>query len=236
MNTLEMKNDMALTPVGELAVTNPGGVAVFNKYHIDYCCGGKLSLYEACENAGVKPEVVIDELRTVAGSPAPGTFRFDTWDASLLIEFIIQHHHQYVKRSIPLLRELLAKVYEVHGDNHPELKAVQENFEKISQELQDHMKKEELVLFPAIRSMIGSQQDNSFSMDIEEPMRMMEDEHELVGNLIKSVRVLTQNYTPPASACPTYRLTFARMKEFDEDLMQHIHLENNVLFEKVRNY
>lgn len=236
MNTLELTDTLESTTVAEIAIANPGGVTIFNKYNIDYCCGGKTTLSKACDRAGVNTKIVTNELRQAQQSYTPGVLHFETWGASLLTDFIVQHHHAYVKRTIPLLQELIEKVYSVHGKDHPELKSVRDAFEELSNELLDHMNKEELVLFPAIRKLFNpSMQSTTQLLDTHEPIHALEDEHERAGDLIKSIRSLTQHYTPPPTACPTYRLTYARLQEFDQDLMQHIHIENNVLFEKVKN-
>jgi regulator of cell morphogenesis and NO signaling len=237
MNTLELNDTLESTTVAEIAIGNPGGVGIFNKYNIDYCCGGKATLSKACDRAGVSTKLVANELRQAQQSHAPGVLRFETWDVSLLIDFIVQHHHEFVKRTIPLLRELIEKVHTVHGNDHPELKSIRDAVEALSSELLEHMQKEEQVLFPAIRKLFNpSIQNTARSLDTAEPIHVLEDEHQRAGDLIKSIRSLTRHYTPPSTACPTYRLTYTRLQEFDQDLMQHIHLENNVLFEKVKNH
>lgn len=237
MNTVELTDTLESTTVAEIAIANPGGVGIFNKYNIDYCCGGKTTLSKACDRAGVSTKLVANELRQAQQSHAPGVLHFETWDVSLLTDFIVQHHHEFVKRNIPLLRELIEKVHTVHGKYHPELKSVRDAFEELSDELLEHMQKEELVLFPAIRKLFNpSMQSTTLHLDTHEPIHVLEDEHQRAGDLIKSIRSLTQHYMPPSTACPTYRLTYARLQEFDQDLMQHIHVENNVLFEKVKNH
>lgn len=224
--------DFETQRVSDIALQHPSAVAIFTKYNIDFCCGGKRSLKDACENAGISVDTVMDELYQTEAAATPGTIRFDTWDIPLLTDFIVQHHHQYVKRSIPQLNELLAKVCSVHGDRHPYLFILKQTFSDLANELIHHMHKEEVLLFPEIKRIFAEHTQPVFNVNT--PMAVMEDEHEHAGNLVKSIRQLTNTYSPPADACPTFRVTYKRLQEFDQDLMQHIHLENNVLFEKVR--
>lgn len=191
-----------------------------------------MSLKEACEKSGIAVDTLLNELFRTDATRMPGTIRFDTWDISLLTDFIVQHHHQYVKRSIPQLNELLTKVCNVHGDRHAYLFTLKQTFNDLADELLHHMHKEEFILFPEVKRIFSENTKPVFN--VHAPIAVMEDEHELAGNLIKTIRQLTNNYTPPADACPTFKVTYKRLQEFDQDLMQHIHLENNVLFEKVK--
>jgi regulator of cell morphogenesis and NO signaling len=218
--------------VSDIALEHSAAVAVFTKYNIDFCCGGKQSLKEACEKSGISTEEVQHELFRAEASGLPGTIRFDTWDVPLLTDFIVQHHHQYVKQSIPQLQQLLAKVCHVHGDRHPYLFTLKRTFNDLAEELLHHMQKEEVILFPEAKRLFTGNTHTVF--DVQAPMAVMENEHEHAGNLVKSIRQVTRQYNPPADACPTFNVTYRRLQEFDHDLMQHIHLENNVLFEKVR--
>lgn len=215
--------------VADVAVQFPQALAIFNKHRIDYCCGGKRSFSEACEKAGISSEEVWESISHEAESDRSVT-QFKKWSPSLLVDYILDQHHTYVKQAIPLLKELLDKVCDVHGKEHAELFAVREKFILLSKELLQHMEKEERVLFPAIK-MIA---DQSKVYPIEQPLAVMKEEHEEAGKLIKEIRELTGNYTLPNDVCTTYRITYTKLEAFDNDLMQHIHLENNILFEKIR--
>lgn len=238
MEAIKEGIDVQTASVGDLARTHAGAIAVFSKYNIDYCCGGKTSLSNACAKANVNPETVMDEILHVQPVESGRTMRFETWDPALLANFILQHHHTYVKESIPVIKELLDKVNIIHGEQHPAIKLIRQNFDKLSEELLQHLTKEEVVLFPAVIKMfnqpIAVSSIFDSAMELEQPMMIMEDEHQHAGDLIKSIRQLTENYTPPSFACPTFQLAYKRLQEFDQDLMQHIHLENNVLFTKVK--
>jgi regulator of cell morphogenesis and NO signaling len=219
-------------PVSAIALEHPSAIAVFTKYNIDFCCGGKLPLKEACAKSSVSLDAVLNELNQTETSGMPGTIRFDTWDVPFLADFIIQHHHQFIKRSIPQLKELLTKVCSVHGDRHPYLFTIKQTFEELAEELLLHMHKEEVILFPEVKRIFAGNAPPA--IDVTAPMAVMQDEHEHAGKLIKHIRNLTTRYSPPADACPTFRITYKQLQKFDQDLMQHIHLENNVLFERVR--
>lgn len=214
--------------VAEVAIQFPHALEVFNKYKIDYCCGGQQSFDVACNKAGVTSGKVWEEI--ITNTEHGGTLiNFQKWSPSLLVDYILDQHHAYVKDAIPMLYELLDKVCNVHGETHPELFNVREKFQRLGEELNGHMNKEERVLFPAIKMM----SENLSKIPLKQPLLVMMAEHEAAGILIKEIRELTGNYTLPPDVCTTYRLTFMKLEEFDNDLMQHIHLENNVLFEKI---
>lgn len=234
MESLTSTPDITLASVADIVVHYPNAIEILNKYNIDYCCGGHKPFLEACNKAHVEAKKVMEEIFVNEDKPHTGSLRFNQWQPPLLIEFILQNHHTYVRESIPQLKELLEKICIVHGEEEPKLYEVKRNFELLSNELLHHMVKEEEVLFPAIASLYG--EGKSVLIGLEQPMLVMEDEHEHAGLLIKAIKALTNNYTPPAFACPTFQLTYKLLKDFEEDLMQHIHLENNILFKKVRQH
>jgi regulator of cell morphogenesis and NO signaling len=226
----------ATQTVRQLATEIPNATRVFEKLGIDYCCGGGKSLDAACAQAKIP---VSDVLRTLEeGSvPVEGAATPDFSQASLneLVSHIVSRHHGYVKQEIPRLEKLLAKVVSVHGRNHAELIAIQKVFSALGAELTSHMMKEEMVLFPYIAQMelaleSGKQLPRAAFGTVGNPVHMMELEHEDSGNTLKELRSLTSNYTPPQDACFSYNTLFAALKDFETDLHQHIHLENNILF------
>ncbi|HEY8936815.1 MAG TPA: iron-sulfur cluster repair di-iron protein [Cyclobacteriaceae bacterium] len=230
--------DMADATVADIALSFPQALEILNRYNLDYCCGGKKLFTKVCEKAGLNPESVWEEILLARIHVGPDNYmRFDTWEAPLLIDFIVQHHHHYVRDAIPQILALLDKVCNAHGNDSPFLLTVKENFNKLAVELLNHLPKEEEVLFPAIRKIFHngtSQLESNISKShLKSPIVIMEDEHEIAGQLIKSIRALTSNYTPPTFACPTFKLIYIMLSQFDKDLMQHVHLENNILFPKV---
>jgi len=228
-NTLEG----AARTVAQLAIDQPGALSVFNKYNIDYCCGGHRSLEEACRRVGLDPEKIRAEIQKTSPADAGQVLRPETWSAGFLTDFIVENHHAFVRKAIPELEFLLDKVCDRHGDDTAELLIIREVFTDLAEELSEHMEKEEQVLFPFIKR-LEEQPETHMQLEqmIQAPIAAMEKEHEAAGEWIKQIRVLTNNFTPPEYACPTFRITYQRLKEFDQDLMKHIHLENNILFER----
>lgn len=221
--------------VAQLAISHPGALAVFTKYNIDYCCGGHRSIEDACMRIGLDPEKIKAEIFQSSVTENTQAIRPETWTSSFLVDYIIQNHHSYIRNAIPEITALLDKVCNAHGHDCHELLHIRENFFDLTDELLTHMQKEELVLFPAIKNLESQNKDRNSSLPLLGPVDVMEKEHELAGDLVKEIRTLSNNYTPPDFACPTFRITFNRLQEFDNDLMKHIHLENNILFERLKD-
>lgn len=239
MISTEQPQQMSTTLVADIALAFPQAIDILNKYGLDYCCHGDTPFTQACEEANLNPESVWQEIQKLAGTKRGGNqMNFERWTSSMLIDFIVQHHHAYVRESIPQITELLNKICKVHGDTNPELLAVRNDFEDLAEELLNHLPKEEEILFPAIKRLEGHEESEIENIilpsSLRMPMRIMEDEHEHAGDLIKSIRKRTNQYTVPTYACPTYQLAFVMLQEFDSDLMQHIHLENNILFPRAK--
>lgn len=225
--------DLNSMTVAELAVAHPAAVAVFNKYNIDFCCGGNRVLDDACIRIGVNPESVRKEIFSAPVQPSSIPARVETWSATLLADYIVQNHHAYVRFAVPEITALLEKVCAAHGEDNIELLNIQQDFQDLAEELLHHMDKEEMALFPALKKLEArNDEEHPLAENLKAPIAMMEHEHAIAGDLVKSIRNLSRNYTVPESACPTYRVTFQKLKEFDEDLMTHVHLENNILFKR----
>ncbi len=229
-NTLDHSN----ATVAELAVSHPAALSVFNKYHIDFCCGGDRSLDEACIRVGLNPEKIRYEIFNAPTQQSSIPARIESWGVPLLADYIVQNHHAYVRMAIPELTALLEKVCAAHGEDNIELLNIQQDFLDLADELLSHMDKEEMALFPALKRLDAQRgDDHPLAENVKAPIAMMEHEHTVAGDLMKSIRNLSHNYTTPEFACPTYRVTFQKLKDFDDDLMTHVHLENNILFKKV---
>ena len=219
--------------VAELAISHPAALSVFNKYNIDYCCGGNRSLEDACHRVGLNPDKIRQEILTSPVQESSIPSRAEQWSAALLADYIVQNHHQYVRNAIPEIQALLEKVCAAHGEDNIELLNIQQDFDDLAEELLAHMDKEEMALFPAIKRLEAHNDSGHPLVDtLKAPITMMEHEHVIAGDLVKSIRGLSSNYTVPEFACPTYRVTYQKLKEFDQDLMTHVHLENNILFRK----
>lgn len=213
--------------VGELAVESPVAARVFEKHGIDYCCGGKNSLETACKERGIALESLLGEL----AASKPGLEEHD-WKAVPLrdlIAHIVTRHHAYLKSELPRIADLFAKVLRAHGEREPRLAEVSEVFEVLKEELDAHLMKEEMILFPAIVR-IGAGSSAGVPCSIEHPIARMEYEHESAGRALAQMRHLTLDYYISDEACNTYRALFAALIELEGDLHQHIHLESNILF------
>lgn len=224
--------DLQNATVADIALAFPQAIEVLNRHQLDFCCNGKMKFTDACQKARLDSKKVWSEIQATKGASDTG-LKFETWDTGLLIDFIIQNHHSYVRQAIPRIQELLDKVCTVHGMEQPNLYKVRADFTKLSEELIQHLPKEEEVVFPALRNMAEGEK-SPFYDHINALISVMEHEHDSAGNLVKSIRQLTNQYTPPSFACPTFQLTYKLLQEFDNDLIQHIHLENNVLFPKAK--
>jgi len=231
-----MNVDTAKT-VREVALNNPEATRVFEKLGIDYCCGGNKSLEQACGEANLQVPQVLEALKSAA-TANDGRGQAKAWLTGPLAD-VIAHinntHHKYTREEIARLRPLFDKVCNVHGDKHPELRQVRHEFHALAQELSTHMMKEEMVLFPYIERMEEAVVSGEPVLPapfgtVNNPVAMMMHEHDSAGNLLRRMRELSSGYQTPANACVSYKTLYSALAEFEQDLHQHIHLENNVLF------
>lgn len=223
------------TTIREIVRNDHRAAAVFEKYSIDFCCGGNKTLGEACAQKGVDPALIQQELQHVEQTPGTENFRPGEWDLDALSSFIVNNHHRFVRRMLPTLQSHLARIVSVHGDRHPELSTVADRFQSVADELTGHMQKEELVLFPYIASLAAASRNGSPATrpmfgTIRRPIQMMEADHASAGDSFSFIRNASEGFTPPQDACETYRVTYRELEEFERDLHRHIHLENNILF------
>jgi len=222
------------SPVGRWVAERPETARLFEELQIDYCCGGDRPLKQACREQSLDPLQIVARLEQVA-APATNEATTDWTTASLsdLCDHIEATHHQFLKTELPRLDELIVKVLAAHGPAHPELHDVQQVFGRLRDDLEPHMMKEERILFPAIRQLEQSGAVPQFPFgSVANPIRMMEHEHDVVGNALKDLRRFTGNYSPPDDACNAYRNLLDGLAGLETDLHRHIHKENNVLFPK----
>ncbi len=223
--------------VRELALENPAATRVFEKLGIDYCCGGNQSLEQACRAANLGVDQVLDSLEmaeqtTRAAQPVHDWQREPLGD---LVAHIKTTHHKYTREEIARLGPLFEKVCSVHGQNHPELMHVRASFAGLAQELTMHMMKEEMVLFPYIVRMEEAVIQHEPVLpppfgSVQNPVAMMEREHESAGAALRAMRQASNGYATPLDACVSYQTLYKTLSEFEADLHRHIHLENNILF------
>lgn len=224
-------------PIGQIVADDYRTAQIFKNHKIDFCCQGNRSIQEAAAKQKLDAQILIDEITSLQQETQEGTVEFKTWPLDLLADYIEKKHHRYVEEKIPVLKPYLEKLCKVHGDRHPELLEITTHFNKSAGELASHMKKEELILFPAVRKMVkaketGTTLEKPHFGTVKNPIQMMMIEHENEGERFRLIAELSNNYTPPEDACNTYRVTFALLQEFENDLHRHIHLENNILFPK----
>lgn len=222
--------------IGELVRDDYRTAEVFKKFNIDFCCGGKKTLEEVCSENNVSINELTDALHsTIKKGDVDNRHNFKDWEPDFLANYIVKVHHKYVAENIPLISEFTGKIARVHGERHKELLKIAYLFSEVAEELQHHMMKEERILFPYIerlqtafknKSSIGSSPFGT----IRNPIAMMEMEHENAGTILKQMREISGNYKLPEDACETYNVTYKKLDEFENDLHQHIHLENNILF------
>jgi regulator of cell morphogenesis and NO signaling len=223
--------------VRELALEVPNATRVFEKLGIDYCCGGGKSLEDACGAAHIPVKEVLERLQSTA-EPASEAPVDSNWSSALLadlIAHIVRKHHIYTHDEIARLQPLFEKVYSVHGKNHPELFEISQAFHGLAQELTLHMMKEEKMLFPYIERMEEAVLQKEPVLPspfgtVENPVRMMMQEHDSAGDALRQMREVSHGYAAPDDACISYKTLYGALQEFEADLHQHIHLENNILF------
>ena len=227
------KNTKANESVGEIAAKDMRKAMVFKKLGIDFCCGGKKSLEDACIEKGLDVVRVKKELQEVEANKATGPqLDFNSFTLSFLADYIVNVHHNYVKENAMGIEDLAKKVAGHHGGAMPFLGEVYDKFDELRCELATHMKKEEQILFPAIKQLETGGGLNANFPKINDPIYVMERDHDIAGELIGDIHRLTNNYTVPEGACNSIRVLYHKLSEFESDLQQHIHLENNILFPK----
>ncbi|MBL7982573.1 MAG: iron-sulfur cluster repair di-iron protein [Flavobacteriales bacterium] len=233
---------LTITPertIGSIVADDYRTAAVFNAHGIDFCCKGGRTVAEVCRTKGLDPAVLEEEVRQAIERDSDVNDDVKQWPLARLIEHIERVHHRYVEsRSITLL-QFLDKLCKVHGDRHPELFAIQREFQECAGAMAAHMKKEELVLFPFINQLEkallhGSAVPTPHFGTVNNPIAMMEHEHDAEGERFRRIAELSDEYTNPPDGCTTYATAYAMLLEFEQDLHRHIHLENNILFPRAK--
>lgn len=223
------------TKIKDVALSNPAARQVLEDAGLDYCCGGGKSLQEACLQANTSTEEILNRLRENSENTGPGDANWTSAPLSELTRHIREKHHRYVREAIPGMQALLEKVTAKHGKNHPEVADIRNLFTEVGKEMIMHMQKEEQILFPYIDALeraaaARGSVEPPFFQTVKNPVHAMMKEHDAVGELVKQIRGLAAEYTPPADACTSFKALYQGLKEFEADLHQHVHLENNILF------
>jgi regulator of cell morphogenesis and NO signaling len=222
--------------IREIALEQPATIRVFERFGIDYCCGGRKSIAQACSELQLSTDQVLEKLQEVSNSTDENDQR--AWQSAplaKLIQHIVRKHHTFCREEMPRLQALAEKVRSRHGVAHPELAQIEELFSAHRRELTTHMLKEEQLLFPHIArvehcAFAGESTPAAFFGSVANPVKAMLDEHDTAGDLLKQIRKLSSDFTPPMGACPSYQGLFHGLLAFERDLHLHVHLENNILF------
>lgn len=218
--------------VGELAASDTRKAEYFRKLGIDFCCGGRKTLTEACMEKGLDVMKIRQDLHNTQRQPSLGPqLDFNSFTLAFLCDYIVNVHHGFVQQQLPLIEELCQKVAAHHGDHYPFLQEVYEQFYRLRCELLTHLKKEEQIVFPSIRLLESGGSAIGFD-SIGDPLVLMEQDHDQAGEILHNIRRLTQGFSVPAGACNSMRLLYHKLQLFEEDMFQHVHLENNILFPK----
>lgn len=232
-----MQNINKNSTVAELVREDYRYADVFKSFGVDFCCGGKKPVDAVCAEKGIDSSELWQALEKVQAEDNGKAPEYEQWSLDFLCDYIVNTHHKYVAQTIPLLSQYLDKLVQVHGQNHPELAQIASHFQAVGNEMFMHMNKEENILFPFIKELAAADQNGQTLTpppfgSIKNPIAMMEQEHESAGGGMQAIRQLSSDFTPPADACNTYRVAFAKLREFEDDLHLHVHLENNILFPK----
>ena len=223
--------------IGEFVAEDYRAAKVFEKYGIDFCCGGNVALVATCTNKGIDLAAITAELEAVKSEPVERSQNYASWEMPFLVDYIINAHHSYIKENIGQIGAYAHKIAAVHGANHPEVIKIDAIFDKIASDMATHLREEEEVFFPAIKRAYATRKAGAApeAKDIEtikNSLNKLTHEHKEIGDAIHTIRHLAKEYAIPGDVCNTFVITYQKLKEFEDDLHKHVHLENNILFPK----
>jgi len=221
--------------VGEIAASMPDAIRVFEAWKIDYCCGGRTPIAEACANAGKSVDDFVAELERLTTVPDAASRDWNAGTLAAISGDIVTTYHAYTREELETLAPIANKVLSVHGERRPELAEVVALLGELTGDMLPHMLKEEQVLFPYVQQLeqaatTGGPAPTPFFGTVKNPVRMMMLEHDRVGELLAQLRLVTNDYVAPESACFSYRELYRRLAEFELRTHEHIHIENNIFF------
>lgn len=229
-----------INTVGEIVAGNYHAAGVFRQYGLDFCCGGGISLKDACEKHNLDMDRVLNDLLSINRGQTSADVNYQAWEPGYLIDHIIDNHHRFVRSKTKEISVYALKVANVHGERHPENKKIYNLFVNLAQELMQHLVDEEKRVFPLILDIYnsrlnGGSVDSEKIEDLRKEIERMEEDHEGAGAIMAEIRKLSNDFTPPEDACATYNILYQNLEGFEEDLHKHVHLENNILFKKAEN-
>jgi regulator of cell morphogenesis and NO signaling len=230
--TIMHLNDLKTVPVGEIVAKNYHAADVFREYGIDFCCGGHKTLESVTSKKGISSDDVAQRLLQVLESPAASSENYNSWSPGFLIDYIENTHHQFVREKIPQILAYAAKVASVHGERHPENIEIYKLFSELAKELLEHLEDEEKNVFPLIKSYVNDEKNTISREAYTSAIAKLVDDHEEAGAIMAQINELSNQFTPPADGCTTYRILYQNLEGFEQNLHKHVHLENNILFKK----
>jgi regulator of cell morphogenesis and NO signaling len=238
---MEVIEDFEGLKVGEIVRKNPKAAGIFSAMGIDFCCGGNVLFSEVCEFKGIDSQKVWQEIIQTSTERSVGNdLDFDSFELDFLADYIVNVHHQYLYKNLPEVRFFVDKVYHKHGEKFEHLPELFQLYNALEADLVGHLPKEENILFPFVKQMVGDIRSKApakspFFGTVNNPIHVMHNEHDEAGEILHRIREITNNYTAPEGACNSHLVMIDKLKDLDRDLIQHIHIENNILFPKVIN-
>ncbi len=237
IENIDVLNNYKNQTLKEIVKNDFQTATIFEKYNLDFCCRGNKTILNACSDQNINAEDVLNDLTKILNKKNKEFPSFDKWELDFMIDYIINNHHKYILRMVPIISMHVDKVSSVHYENHPEMAEVAKIFSIVYKDLKQHMIKEEQILFPFIKQLVNAKRNNSktelpYFGTVKNPIKMMIKEHEAAGDDLYKIRDLTNNYLIPLDACSTFEVCLKELQEFEEDLHKHVHLENNILFPK----
>ncbi|MDD2732384.1 MAG: iron-sulfur cluster repair di-iron protein [Desulfuromonadaceae bacterium] len=231
------KSTTGKSTIGEIVAADFRTATVFENHGIDFCCGGRVALETTCAEKGLELATILSELEAVDNEPADRSQNYSSWALPFLIDYIVNTHHAYLKENDEQIAAYTRKIADVHGGHHPEVIQISAIFDKIAADMTIHLIEEEDVFFPAVKRVkaarIAGLTANANDLEtIRASLLTLHREHDAIGDAIHTIRNLSQDYTIPGDVCNTFVVTYKKLKEFEDDLHKHVHLENNILFQK----
>jgi regulator of cell morphogenesis and NO signaling len=223
--------------IGEIVADDYRTAKVFESHKIDFCCGGNVTLAAACKGKGLDLASITRELDAVKDEPIERSQNYATWELPFLADYIINAHHTYLKENTGQIGAYAHKIADVHGGHHPEVVEIAAIFDNIAHDMATHLREEEDIFFPAIKRVDAARKAGLIPVEndietIKTSLRKLSHEHEVIGEAIHTIRHLAKGYAIPNDVCNTFVVTYRKLKEFEDDLHKHVHLENNILFLK----
>ena len=234
---MPITNNLANRTIGEIVADDFRTTTIFEKYGMDFCCGGDSTLAAACQAKGTPTSALVKELEAVRATPVERSQNYKAWTLSFLADYIVNNHHTYLKENMGQIAAYARKIAMVHGAHHPEVIKIAAIFDQIAADMTAHLREEEKVLFPAIKRAEAARKsglapDGQDLNTIKDALEKLGREHDGIGEATHQIRRLASGYAIPDDACNTFVITYQKLNEFEDDLHKHVHLENNILFPK----